>query len=231
MVAGWAQGYHAPMVKSGYPEILGGDYVNIWGASTLLKEGHTSLLWDINTYYPFLCSRITPDFEIHNWSYPPTLLLLLRPFAYMPYEWGYAWWIMLTGIPFLLATKHYNCKPKAIFLLLLMPNTLFNVWTGQNGFLTAGLMALALQYRQHNPWKCALSLALLTIKPHLGVLFPLLLLYEKRRKVIGCTLLLVILFTGMSIVAFGAQAWVLYFTKVPQALNGEAPWNISCLPS
>jgi hypothetical protein len=58
---------------------------------------------------------------------------------------------------------------------------LVNVLLGQNGFLTAGLMGLALAFMERRPLLSGIFLGFLTYKPHFGLLFP----FAPWRRVIG----------------------------------------------
>src|SRR5208282_916958 len=45
--------------------------------------------FDFDAYNAVLAAQFYPEFPHHNWSYPPPLLLMTRPLAFLPYLPGY----------------------------------------------------------------------------------------------------------------------------------------------
>lgn len=88
---------------------------------------------------------------------------------------------------------------------------------GQNGFLTAGLVALALHQLDRWPWLAGLGLGLLTMKPQLGLAFPLVLAAIGRWRAFVAAAICAIVLLGLSIALLGIQPWV--------ALAGAAVTN------
>lgn len=192
---------------------FGGDYVNIWTASFLTLQGEVGRLSDPDFFYAVQQSCFGEEFELHNWSYSPLLLLFIWPFSLMPYAFGFTVWIGLSALPILLAIRYYNWPLWISLLVFFSGAGLVNMLTGQNGFITAGLLAIGLEARNRHPWASALSLGLLTFKPHLGLLVPLLLLMEHRWKLILQTIAVIVSLFLVSMALWGIEPWQEYFTR------------------
>jgi len=77
-----------------------------------------------------------------------------------------------------------------------------NVLLGSNGFLTAGLVGLALFFVERRPSLSGILLGLLTYKPQFGVLFPLALLASRNWATATSPGL-----AGAAAAAFGYRGW------------------------
>ncbi|MGL4497143.1 MAG: glycosyltransferase family 87 protein, partial [Beijerinckiaceae bacterium] len=103
------------------------------------------------------------------WTYPPPFALLIAPLNAMPPTWAYA---LFLGVPLaLLLFLLHRLEPGhyVLTLLLIFPSLAINLSAGQNGFITASLIAawavLAIGNRAWAGW----PLGLMIIKPHLAV--------------------------------------------------------------
>ena len=67
-----------------------------------------------------------------------------------------------------------------LFLALGFPAALWNITAGQNGFLTAALIGGTLGLLERRPALAGICLGLLTYKPQFGLLFPLVLIADRR---------------------------------------------------
>src|SRR5262249_35571689 len=95
----------------------------------------------------------------------------------------------------------------AIFLACAFPAVLSNVLVGQNGFLTAGLLGGTLATMERRPWLAGCFLGLLTYKPHLGLLFPIVLIAAGRWRVFAAAAAPAAAVSLASLAAFGPDAW------------------------
>ena len=214
LLLGLVMGPAAPQHFDSLGFALGRDFVNVWAGAKLIAEGKADTLTNWAAYQDYLHTEIHTDYEDQNWSYPPTLQTLILPFAYIPYTTGYFLWMALTILPLLMAVRGFGWGVGVLLVLVFSPAGLWNLFAGQFGFLTAGLLALGLQNRTARPWLAAVCFALLTIKPHVGVLIPFLLLCERNWRLILRTALLAGAWVLLSVLVFGVQGWVEYVTTV-----------------
>lgn len=183
----------------------GSDFLQDWTAASMIGAGQagelyrasafdawqhdTSLIgfrWNADSYYPAV--------------YPPPYYWLCTPLHWIPYRWAvYLWLIMLLGALLVAAAiieKGLRVDSAAATAgwfwpaMLLFPPLLLGLTMGQKG--TIWLMILAatwLLYRRKSPMAAGLVFGLLSIKPTLFFLLPLVMLrYREWRFVAGASL-------------------------------------------
>lgn len=193
---------------------VGRDFVNVWAAGRLVLEGQVAVLFDPDAYLAALGRLVHPALAPHVWSYPPTTLLIAAPFGLLPYGWALALWT-LAGLAAFVAVSRIglDARPARIVtaLLLVAPATFNNIICGQNGFLTAALLAGGFLLLDTRPMAAGLLLGLLSYKPHLGlVVVPALIALGAWRTVAAAALTALAL-AAASVLAFGLEPWRLFF--------------------
>ena len=177
---------------------LGRDFMNVWTGGRLALEGNLSCLYDHAAYMDYLAIGAPGLHEVRYYSYPPHSLFLAAPFGLLPYIPAFVLWSLLTGALFVWAARSYTRLP---ILAVLTPAALINLWSGQYGFLTGALWLLL--FAGHR-W----SAALLTIKPHLGILLPVVFLW--RRWGLASAIVGTVALIGASVLVFGPSLWPQY---------------------
>lgn len=187
------------------------DFANYWLASKLALEGRAlDLFSGQEIYFARMQEVFGPEYPWHNWSYPPHYLLLVLPLSLLPY--------VASGIVFQLATlalflhaANLARTPEARgYWLLLLPFIVCNLHLSQNGFLTAALMLYGLSMRVRRPIMAGIAIGLLTIKPQLGLLLPMLLLMERRWQTIAAAAVTAAGSVVLSALLLGVDAWTGY---------------------
>lgn len=198
------------------------DLANYWLAGQLAVSGDTTALFRQETHQAALQAAFGLEaMEVRNWSYPPHFLFVILPLGLMPYPAAYAAFLLVTGSWFLwavrsLAARLANGAPPPAFgvlTALLAPFLLLQVIAGQNGFFFAAVFLQALLWRETRPAAAGVMIALLTMKPQLGVLIPVLLLAERRYSVIGWSIAASALLAGLSLLVFGPEIWRAFFAE------------------
>lgn len=190
------------------------DFANYWLAATLALEGRVNDVFGPHaTYLAAMRAVFGADYPWHSWSYPPHYLLLMLPLALLPYKAALLSFLTATFLLFLAAARAACRQPKGWQLLLLLPPVLTNAYVAQNGFLLSALLLAGLALRDRRPVVAGLCFGLLTIKPQLGVLLPLLLLWERQWVTIASATLTAVLFAALSAAVFGLGAWSGYITQ------------------
>ena len=200
-----------PFDALGY--LIGRDFVNIWTGWRAIAAGDPASFYDFQVYNTVLREIFGPSFPEHNWSYPPHLLLFTWPFGLMPYLTAYAVWCAV-GVA-LLAAVAYACgmRRNQWLFLALAPATLVNIFAGQNGFFTAALLIGGLTVIDRRPVLAGVLFGLLTIKPQLGLLLPLMLVLTWRWTVIASATVTVLALVALSAAVFGPEVWQAYVAK------------------
>ena len=203
------------------------DFVNYWMAGHLVREKNEMLLFsDLQTYAAELSRRTGPLIQQRYWSYPPHFLFFTAPLGYLSYYPALAAFLAWGAAFFAMSSRIFLRGLSPGKLALLAPFIMCNAVTAQNGFLTGGLFLLALGWREERPVLSGIALGLLTIKPHLGVLLPILFLFERRYAAIASAIVTTVLLVLASILIFGQETWLAYFEQtVPYMKIVMNEWN------
>lgn len=199
------------------PSLVDSDFVNYWMGSHLAQTGGQAELFTQDAYFDRLVEEFGPQRQIRAWSYPPHVLLPLFPLAYLPYETAFVLFLLLSLAFFVAGADYFRRTdlPEADRLLVfavLAAYATVNLGAGQNGFLSGALLLFGLSLRGRHPVLAGLAFGLLTIKPQLGLLVPLLLAIERDWATILWSTVATVLLVGLSIFAFGIDVWQTYLT-------------------
>lgn len=190
------------------------DFANYWIASRLILSGDAlDLFRGHEVYFARMQAVFGPETPWRSWSYPPSYLLLMWPLGLMPYSLSLAMFLIVTLIVYLHAVSVTAGRVEANFALFLVPFICANIIYAQNGFIIGALILYGLGLRNSRPWLAGLAIGLLTIKPQLGLILPLLLLYERRWIVILSASVTAAALVLISSVLFGIEAWTGYITE------------------
>ena len=202
------------------------DFSNLWAGSRMALEGKADLLFDVDAYRRELDAIYGVKLPDQEWSYPPSILLIGVPLAYLPIGAAFALWSAGTLFLFHLALRSFRLPAIAHCLVLLGPAIWSNQMFGQNGALTAALLLAGLLNAPTRPVLAGILIGLLTLKPHLGILLPFCLLASRNYTAIvsaTVTALTMVVLTGL---LFGFEVWTLFFTETRALMTWimEAPY-------
>ena len=202
------------------------DYTNVWAGGVLAATGQISTLFDHEAYSAWLRAFFALPLANHEWSYPPSLLLLSVPLSRLPLYGSYAIWSAGTLAVLWLALRAGRLPLAVCVMVLASPGVLNNIEFGQNGALTAALLVGALLLAERRPVLAGFLMGLLSIKPHLGILLPVCVIASRNWRsavAAGLTALALILVTAL---AFGWQVWTLFVSETEPLMRSilDAPW-------
>ena len=161
---------------AGHP--FAADFLSFWSAGHLALSGHASTAYDwpaMHALQHHLMGRDPGGY--FGWAYPPLFLCVVIALALMPYVTSYLVWIGLTLALYAVMAARIASDSGAALIACAAPATLACAMVGQNGFLSAALIAGVLLQLEARPLLAGLLLGLLTYKPHLGLLFPIALMF------------------------------------------------------
>ncbi|MGD9921952.1 MAG: glycosyltransferase family 87 protein [Pseudorhodoplanes sp.] len=189
---------------------LGRDFVNAWLGAKLALSGNPAPYFEFGAYQALLQKNFGADYPIHIWSYPPHLLLLTWPLGLMPYVTAYVVYCVFGLILYVAVASEGSRRPEHLLLLIIAPAVTVNIWCGQNGFIIAALLVGGLTQLDRRPVLSGILFGLLSIKPQLGLLLPLMLVLTGRwRTVVAATATIAILLVATALV-FGGEVWTAY---------------------
>ena len=210
---------------------IAGDFVNVWAAGRLTLDGNPAAAYDWPLHKVAEVSAVGHDFDgYYGWHYPPTFLFVAAALALIPYTAASLIWLVATLPAYFAAVRVIVGERAGIFVALGFPAALWNATAGQNGFLTAALIGGTLGLMERHPTLAGICLGLLSYKPHFGLLFPLVLLADRRWRVLVTAAVVTIVMAALSWLAFGAAAWEAFVHWMPitsRVVLGEggADWN------
>ena len=191
--------------------IVGRDFSNLWTAGRMALSGDGAYAFDVNWFRIELLDRVG-ILSLQNFSYPPHALLIDAVFALPPYGPALALWNAFSALVFFLAARPYLPKGFPPVLAVLTPAATICIWGGQYGLLIGALWLTVYRFCDRRPVLAGLAAAVLTIKPHLGLLIAALLV--TRRK----ALVTAILATGAMVIAsglaFGWYSWASFLIDI-----------------
>jgi arabinofuranan 3-O-arabinosyltransferase len=207
------------------------DFVNVWAAGRLVLDGRPEAAYDWTIHKAVENAVIGYAFEGYfAWLYPPPFLFVAALLASLPFAAAQVLWSLLTFPVYLAAIRLIIGDRIAILFACAFPAVLPNFVVGQNGFVSAALLGGALGFMERRPLIAGCFLGLLTYKPHLGILFPIVLVASGRWHVFWAAAAVATVVNLTSWAAFGTSTWLAFIHSLPGAsqailTEGQADWN------
>jgi alpha-1,2-mannosyltransferase len=189
---------------------LGSDFSDVYAAGSLANDGHAELAFEPAHHFARERAIFGKDTQFYGWHYPPFFLLIAAPLAHLPYLPALLVWQIATLALYLLALRPLlRDVSDTTWLLaaLAFPAVFVNLTHGHNGFLTAALVACALNILDSRPLLAGLCFGLLAYKPQFGVMIPLVLAATGRWRTFGAAAVTVAVLALAVTALFGAQVW------------------------
>lgn len=211
-----------------YGQPNGMDFTTFWAASRLWLDGTPLEAYS----FPALvhaARHISPNLPAPGpFFYPPNFLLLLRPFALLPAPVAYVIFAVSTAAVFVVLLRKVLPMRGALLPILAFPGIWLTMTQGQNSCITAALALGALLLLNRRPILAGICIGMLSIKPHLAILFPLVLACAGMWTAFIAAGVTALLLTGISIAVFGLAAIPVFLHGVSLANSaiaiGALPW-------
>jgi hypothetical protein len=205
------------------------DFINVYAAGQAIHESNPAKAYDWDSQknrqdqikQRLNAGRTVEPVETNiPWLYPPMFLVVAWLAAFLPY-----WWALLAysalGFAAYMAALRKLAPPntESLWALAAFPGVFINLFAGQNGTITASLMAAGLFLLDTAPVAAGMAFGALSYKPHFFVLIPLVLLVGRYWKALAATSVSAVLYAGLSTFAFGADSWQAFFQSSSQAAD------------
>lgn len=194
--------------------LIGRDLVNTWQFGVAAFTENPALNYDPDVYNAKL-DQIIPgiDYPYQQWSYPPHLMLLAAPFGWLGYNVFFALFLVSSLAMYWI----YIMKPfpdlDVRLALLLTPPLIFCLISGNLSVYIAVIFITVFKTMDRRPLLAGALIALLTVKPQIGFLFPIFLLATGRYKVFAYAVLSTLTLIGTSILIHGMAPWTTYINS------------------
>ena len=186
---------------------FGDDFINYWSGAHLAWHGRAGEIYDPVAFHAFQQGVAGAPIQGYHYSYPPVLLLLTAPLAFVPYVPGLALWLVSGWYAFYRALRLAVPGKGALLFSLAAPAVFINAVGGQNGTWTAALFGLGLGIIDKRPYLAGTLLSLLIYKPQFGLLLPVALLAGRYWRAFFAAAASVLALTAISVAWLGVDIW------------------------
>lgn len=206
-------------LRIGTPELFGADavssdYMIFHLVGELAALGRVNEAYDPASFKAFLQEHTGSDVFM-TWTYPPPFNLALQALAPLGAGWGYLVFMLLSLALFVGALFRLGRDAAIWATTLSLPAMVMTLLTGQNGLLTAGLMALfASLVLAPKAGRAGLVLGLLAYKPHLGLGLGLAALLRGGWRMVTVASLTVLGLALLATLAYGEVVWAAFLDSV-----------------
>ena len=194
--------------RDGASLVVGRGFLNIWmygRAAALPDPGHW---YDITSYQNALTALLGSGYPGQSWAYPPSMMLVAAPFGQMPYLAALACWTLLGFALFAGVLHRAGFDRTSLVALLASPAAVFCVISGQSALITAAILIVILTQLDRRPLLAGVLIGCLTVKPQLGILFPVMLAATGRWRVFTIAAVTALALAGVTAAMFGTQVWI-----------------------
>jgi hypothetical protein len=162
------------------------DFSEFWAAGRMALNGRAADVYDWPSLRGFLNAHAAGAFAKGSlpFFYPPFLLLLLAPLAAAPPVVAAALWLGGSYVAYLFAVRSITSRPVVVLAAASAPAAFLVVSFGQNGLISAALLAGALVLLDRRPLVAGALIGALAYKPQLGLLLPVVLILTGRWRAI-----------------------------------------------
>ena len=200
----------APLPYDAFGYMIGRDFVATWAGAKAALTGDPGQYFGYEAFNALLRGYFGAGYPAHIWSYPPHLMLFTWPLGFLPYMTVYVLYCVLGCALYVAVVRDGERRGDHLLLLLLSPAVTLNIWTGQNGFLATALLIGGLLQLDRRPVLSGILFGILTIKPQLGFLLPVMLMLTGRWRVIVAAGATVIVLVALTSAVFGTKVWTDY---------------------
>ncbi len=116
------------------------DFTNLWMGARLAISGQIAILLDVEAYRAAIDREVVKFVFNSDWSYPPPMLLVGAPFAFLSLNAAYILWTVTTLALFTGMLRIAGASSALCALMVFSPAAMMNIVFGQNGAPTAALL-------------------------------------------------------------------------------------------
>lgn len=183
---------------------MGTDFIAFWSAARITAEGVGIDPWSLRELEAFQVAQFPGLAGPTAWVYPPTMLLLVWPLGYLSFGHAFIVWTVF-GLSAFLGTLYFVIRGQryAWPLAMAFPGLWLGIAHGQTQFVVGALMGGALLLLARQPAMAGVLIGLMAIKPHLAILFPLVLIAGGHWRTFVSAAVTSVASFGLGILAFG----------------------------
>jgi hypothetical protein len=192
-------------LQSGNPVF--GDFIAFWAAGKLALAGHADMVHHVPTIQAIQWDAVPGMTRVAGWNSPPQFLLIACVLGLFSYPVAAFIWLIGAGALFLYAASKFLPDRRALLFAITVPAAIYHIGSIQTGLWVAGMSGLALYYLDAKPIRAGAFIAMLAIKPHLAVLWPIYLALTGRWRAFMAAAIASLLFALAAALAFGWESF------------------------
>ncbi len=208
---------------------LGRDFLAFFSAASLTINGDAAGVYDHATIHAVQNQTIGAPVRFFPWFYPPFMQIIVAPLALLPYLAAFAVWALVPLLCLLLVIRRYAGHVWASAAILVFPGTTQSVFAGQNGVLSALIIAGGLLNLERRPLLAGAILGTLSYKPHIAAAVYAALLIGRYWRALGAAIAVAFVLAAASIVLLGLEPWAAFLRESHNAKkfieDGSLNWS------
>jgi hypothetical protein len=208
-----------PIPRDGTTLVVGRDFLNYWMYGRVAGMPDPGRFYDLATYNGELAALLGPGYPGQALPNPPSFMLLAWPFAYLSYLPALLCWTLLGVGTFGWIARRYIGDRRLLIALAFSPAAVLALISGQSTFLSAALLITIFEWLDRKPIGAGLLIGLLTLKPQLGLLLPVVLVASGRWRVLLVAVIATLAIVAATAALYGPQVWIDYVLVAMPTLN------------
>jgi hypothetical protein len=202
---------------------LGTDFSCLYTAGDMVRHGQALAAYDFARHNQALHAIFGLSAPIYGWFYPPPYLFVGAALASLPYIPALIVWLGATFLAYLVALRallHASPAPELgrdrlwLLLAVAFPAVFVNLTHGQNGFITAAIIAGGLVLLKPRPLLAGLVFGLLAYKPQFVMALPFALAAGRQWKTLAAMAGMILILCAMATLSFGFAIWPAFFASM-----------------
>lgn len=155
---------------------MGTDFIAFWSAARVTVEGLGVDPWNLQELEAFQVAEFAGLNGPTAWVYPPPTLLLVWPLGHLAFGPAFITWTIF-GLTAFLGCLWFVIRGQRLAwpLAWAFPGLWLGIAHGQTQFVVSALIGGALLLLARHPVASGVLVGLMVVKPHLAILFPLVL--------------------------------------------------------
>lgn len=203
------------LLGSGMP--MFGDFMAFWSAGRLALQGQVAHVHD-GVALMAAHREAIPDLDkFFPWRSPPIFLLVMAPLALAPYAVAALLFLGASLSLYLWSLRRLLPDRRALLFAITCPTSVLQIGSVQLSFAITAFTALALHWLERRPLAAGAAIAALVVKPHLAVLWPVMLAVQGRwRTFIAAAIGTIVLALAAGLV-FGFDSYARFLADLDDA--------------
>jgi glycosyl transferase family 87 len=182
------------------------DFIPFYAVGTLVRDGRSGEAYDDRVLAGAVTEIVGEPIVGLHWLYPPGMLLVTWPLAYLPPVPAYLVWLGLGLVGVGFVTWRLAPRTAMPLLLPLCPAVTYCAITGQVSLLATALAGGGFLMLHRRPTLAGILFGILTLKIQIALLLPFCLLAGKHYRTLACMLATAVLLQLLGIALAGPES-------------------------